>query len=154
MRIIRPVVAGEHDPGTFASYRDIRAIRRRRRSVKPAAGDRRRSERAQSHLRSVCCQPQMDCGLLMCLDDRTLALRRRGHRSLLPRVVGWSMSAAMMAQLVTDALVMAICRRGKPDALLHRCDRGSQYTSEQFQRLRRSRCHLDPYTDRFNRWMC
>ena len=51
------------------------------------------------------------------------------------RVVGWSMSAAMTAQLVTDALVMAIWRRGKPEALLHHSDRGSQYTSEQFQRL-------------------
>ena len=38
------------------------------------------------------------------------------------RVVGWSMSAAMTAQLVTDALVMAIWRRGKPDALLHHSD--------------------------------
>ena len=51
------------------------------------------------------------------------------------RVVGWSMSAAMTAQLVTDALVMAIWRRGKPEALLHHSDRGSQYTSEQFQKL-------------------
>jgi len=51
------------------------------------------------------------------------------------RVVGWSMSAAMTAQLVTDALIMAIWRRGKPNALLHHSDRGSQYTSEQFQRL-------------------
>ena len=51
------------------------------------------------------------------------------------RVVGWSMNAAMTAQLVTDALVMAIWRRGKPDALLHHSDRGSQYTSEQFQKL-------------------
>ena len=51
------------------------------------------------------------------------------------RVVGWSMSDAMTAQLVTDALVMAIWRRGKPDALLHHSDQGSQYTSEQFQRL-------------------
>jgi putative transposase len=51
------------------------------------------------------------------------------------RVVGWSMSATMTAQLVTDALMMAIWRRGKPDALLHHSDRGSQYTSEQFQRL-------------------
>jgi putative transposase len=50
-------------------------------------------------------------------------------------VVGWSMSAGMTAQLVTDALVMAIWRRGKPDALLHHSDRGSQYSSEQFQRL-------------------
>ncbi len=51
------------------------------------------------------------------------------------RVVGWSMSATMTAQLVTDALMMAIWRRGKPDALLHHSDQGSQYTSEQFQRL-------------------
>ena len=41
----------------------------------------------------------------------------------------------MTAQLVTDAFVMAIWRRGKPNALLHHSDRGSQYTSEQFQRL-------------------
>ena len=51
------------------------------------------------------------------------------------RVVGWSMSDTMAAQLVTDALIMAIWRRGKPDALLHHSDQGSQYTSEQFQRL-------------------
>ena len=51
------------------------------------------------------------------------------------RVVGWSMQAEMTAQLVTDALVMAIWRRGKPHALLHHSDQGSQYTSEQFQRL-------------------
>lgn len=51
------------------------------------------------------------------------------------RVVGWSMSATMTAQLVTDALIMAIWRRGRPDALLHHSDQGSQYTSEQFQRL-------------------
>jgi putative transposase len=51
------------------------------------------------------------------------------------RVVGWSMSATMAAQLVTDALVMAIWRRGKPDALLHHSGRRSQNGSEQFQKL-------------------
>ncbi len=51
------------------------------------------------------------------------------------RVVGWSMSATMAAQLVADALMMAIWRRGKPDALLHHSDQGSQYSSEQFQKL-------------------
>ena len=51
------------------------------------------------------------------------------------RVVGWSMKAEMTAQLVTDALVMAIWRRGRPDALLHHSDQGSQYASEQFQQL-------------------
>ena len=48
------------------------------------------------------------------------------------RAVGWSMSAQMSAQLVTDALLMAIWRRGPPKALLHHSDQGSQYTSEQF----------------------
>jgi putative transposase len=38
------------------------------------------------------------------------------------RVVGWSMSATMAAQLVADALMMAIWRRGKPDALPHHLD--------------------------------
>ena len=35
---------------------------------------------------------------------------------------GWSMKAEMTAQLVTDALVMAIWRRGRADALLHHSD--------------------------------
>ena len=51
------------------------------------------------------------------------------------RVVGWSMRAAMTADLVTDALVMAVWRRGRPLEVLHHSDRGSQYTSEQCQRL-------------------
>ena len=51
------------------------------------------------------------------------------------RVVGWSMKNTMTADLVIDALVMAIWRRGRPDELLHHSDQGSQYRSEQFQRL-------------------
>ncbi|WP_240453933.1 IS3 family transposase [Chachezhania antarctica] len=51
------------------------------------------------------------------------------------RVVGWSMKADRDASLVMDALMMAVWRRGKADALLHHSDQGSQYTSEQFQRL-------------------
>jgi putative transposase len=51
------------------------------------------------------------------------------------RVVGWSMSATMTAQLVIDALMMALWRRGKPVELMHHSDQGSQYTSEDFQRL-------------------
>ena len=45
------------------------------------------------------------------------------------------MNTEMTAQLVTDALVMAIWRRGRPHGLLHHSDQGSQYTSEEFQRL-------------------
>ena len=51
------------------------------------------------------------------------------------RAVVWGMKAEMTAQFVTDALIMAIWRRGKPDSLLHHSEQGSQYTSEQFQRL-------------------
>jgi putative transposase len=51
------------------------------------------------------------------------------------KVIGWSMNAQMTAQLVIDALMMAIWRRGKPIELLHHSDQGSQYTSEDFQRL-------------------
>lgn len=51
------------------------------------------------------------------------------------RAVGWSMSPVMNAQFVLDALMMAVWRRGKPKALLHHSDQGSQYTSEEFQRL-------------------
>ena len=51
------------------------------------------------------------------------------------RIVGWAMRSSMTADLVTDALTMALWRRGKPRELLHHSDRGSQYTSEQCQRL-------------------
>lgn len=51
------------------------------------------------------------------------------------RVVGWSMRADMTSELVTDALMMAIWRRGRPRSVLHHSDRGSQYGSEAFQRL-------------------
>jgi putative transposase len=51
------------------------------------------------------------------------------------RVVGWAMSAEMTTEFVTEALLMAVWRRGRPRELLHHSDQGSQYTSEAFQRL-------------------
>lgn len=51
------------------------------------------------------------------------------------RIVGWSMQSSMTSQLVADALMMAVWRRGRPQQLLHHSDQGSQYTSEHFQRL-------------------
>jgi putative transposase len=51
------------------------------------------------------------------------------------RIVGWSMQDSMTSQLVADALMMAVWRRGKPMAVLHHSDQGSQYTSKQFQDL-------------------
>jgi putative transposase len=46
------------------------------------------------------------------------------------RVVGWSMKAERDGSLVMDALMMAVWRRGKADALLHHSDQGSQCTNE------------------------
>lgn len=51
------------------------------------------------------------------------------------RIVGWSMSDTMHAKMVTDALLMALWRRGRPSELLHHSDQGSQYTSDDFQLL-------------------
>ena len=42
--------------------------------------------------------------------------------------------------LVADALMMAVWRRGKPVAVLHHSDQGSQYTSEHFQDLLKEQC--------------
>ena len=51
------------------------------------------------------------------------------------KVVGWSMSSRMKAQMVCDALRMAIWQR-RPDAgLIHHSDRGVQYASHEFRRL-------------------
>ena len=53
------------------------------------------------------------------------------------RIVGWAMREEMTTQLVTDALMTAVWRRGSGHALLHHSDRGSQYTADAFQRLLR-----------------
>ena len=54
------------------------------------------------------------------------------------RIVGWSMSDTMQARMVSDALLMALWRRGKPKALMNHSDQGSQYTSDDFQQLLKS----------------
>ena len=38
------------------------------------------------------------------------------------RIVGWSMQSSMTSQVVADALMMAVWRRGKPEELLHHSD--------------------------------
>jgi putative transposase len=50
-------------------------------------------------------------------------------------VVGWSMQSSTATQLVSDAMLMAIWRRRPSAQLLHDSDRGSQYSSDQFQQL-------------------
>lgn len=45
------------------------------------------------------------------------------------RIVGWSMSPRMTAELADDALRMAIARRRPPEGCVHHSDHGSQYAS-------------------------
>jgi len=51
------------------------------------------------------------------------------------KVVGWSMSEHLHAQLVSAALQMALLRRKPPSGLLHHSDRGVQYACDDYQQL-------------------
>lgn len=48
------------------------------------------------------------------------------------RIVGWSMADHMRAELVVDALQMALSRRRPQPGLIHHSDQGSQYVSLAF----------------------
>ncbi len=50
-------------------------------------------------------------------------------------VIGWSMQSTMSRQLVCDALMMALWRRGFPKDVLCHSDRGSQYCSFEYQKM-------------------
>lgn len=51
------------------------------------------------------------------------------------KIVGWSMSPQVSADLVEDALRMALYERQPNPGLLHHSDRGSQYASEQIRQI-------------------
>jgi len=51
------------------------------------------------------------------------------------KVIGWSMNTHMTADIVCDALQMALRRRGYPAGVIVHTDRGSQYCSKPYQRL-------------------
>lgn len=50
------------------------------------------------------------------------------------RVVGWSLASHMRAELVTEALRIAIARRRPIDVVIHHSDQGGQYVSYDFER--------------------
>ncbi len=54
------------------------------------------------------------------------------------RVVGWSMQSHIRAELVLNALTMAVGQRLPSPGLLAHSDRGSQYTSDDYQRALRA----------------
>lgn len=51
------------------------------------------------------------------------------------KVVGWSMSSRMKANLACDALKMAVWQRRPEPGLIVHSDRGSQYASREYRRL-------------------
>lgn len=51
------------------------------------------------------------------------------------RVIGWSMSERINRQLVMDAFTMAYLQRKPQPGLIFHSDRGSQYASDDFQKL-------------------
>lgn len=53
-------------------------------------------------------------------------------------VIGWSIQPTMSRQLVCDALMMALWRRGFPRGVLFHSDRGSQYCSGDYQKMLKS----------------
>jgi transposase InsO family protein len=68
------------------------------------------------------------------------------------KVVGWSMSSRMKAQLVCDALRMAIWRRKPKAGLIHHSDRGSQYASKDFRRLLKAQGYKGSMSRKGNCW--
>lgn len=54
------------------------------------------------------------------------------------RIVGWAIRSMMDTDLVCAAWHMAFGRRRPPPGLVHHSDRGSQYTSDRYQRVLRA----------------
>ncbi len=58
------------------------------------------------------------------------------------QVVGWAMGNHNNTQLVSDALTMAIWRRGSAKDVIVHSDRGATYASREYQRLLEQHCLL------------
>ena len=68
------------------------------------------------------------------------------------KVVGWSMSSRMKAQLVTDALRMAIWQRRPKAGLIVHSDRGSQYAGKVYRRLLRAHSFVGSMSRKGDCW--
>jgi putative transposase len=103
------------------SKADTLLARPRCRRLPKDEGDRQIATRAVEHSGPAVCgreaKPEVDRRLHLHLDRRGLLYVSAVIDLFSRRVVGWSMSAGMTAQLVADAdaLLMAVWRRGKPD---------------------------------------
>lgn len=67
-------------------------------------------------------------------------------------MIGWSIQSAMSRQLVCDALMMALWRRGFPRGVLFHSDRGSQYCSNDYQKMLKSFGFISSMSRQGNCW--
>jgi putative transposase len=142
-RVWRDVLAAGLDCGLHAVERLMQAnalkARPRRRRLPSDTGVRPATEQAANILDRQFHAPAPNC---LWVADFTYIWTLQGWLYVAVvldlfsrRIVGWSMRAEMTADLVSDALMMALWRRGRPRELLHHSDRGTQYTSQQCQSL-------------------
>jgi len=68
------------------------------------------------------------------------------------QIVGWSLNTRINTRLVIDALRMAIWRRHPESNLIFHSDRGSQYCSDEFQRMLRSNKMICSMSRKGNCW--
>jgi putative transposase len=68
------------------------------------------------------------------------------------KVVGWAMAPSMPAELVCEALQMAIQQRRPAPGLIVHSDRGSQYASKQYQALLTEQGFICSMSRRANCW--
>ena len=68
------------------------------------------------------------------------------------KVVGWSMGSRMKAQLVCDALMMAIWLRRPKAGLVVHSDRGTQYASKAYRRLLKAHGFVGSMSRRGDCW--
>ena len=68
------------------------------------------------------------------------------------KVVGWSMGSRMKAQLVCDALKMAVWQRQPKAGLIVHSDQGVQYTSKEYRRLLKLHGFIGSMSRKGNCW--
>jgi len=68
------------------------------------------------------------------------------------QVVGWSLSTRMSRKLIMNALLMAIWRRRPASGLIFHSDRGSQYCSNDFQKMLKTHGMLSSMSRKGNCW--
>jgi len=68
------------------------------------------------------------------------------------QVVGWSLNSRMSRRLVMDALRMAVWSRQPAPGLLFHSDRGSQYCSDDFQKMLKTYAMISSMSRKGNCW--